>query len=249
MNVLNKILFPKLNWWLWLLIPLTFFGFNPSYFSKLFTRLPSIFHIHAFFMLLWIGMILIQPWLIYKKKTRLHRTFGKISYFLMPIVLFTTWLMIRHGYFKFIENETAKMAIEGKIIPTLEMSINAAEYMNIGILYWLWLGIFYFLAVINRKKIIHHATYMFAAILTLLGPTVDRILIPMYISYNLQVNFFITTFILIDIVLVVLLIYQSRKRIPTKAVIVALGIYIFGQVIFFVFPRIYLWKILIDPFN
>lgn len=249
MNVLNKILFPKFTWWLWLLIPLTFLGFNPSYFSKIFTGLPSIFHIHVFFMVMWIAMILIQPWLIFKKKTKLHKSIGKFSYFLMPLVLLTTWLMIRHSYFKFIADETSKFASEGKKIPADEMIINAAEYMNIGVLYWLWLAIFYSLAVINRKKIVLHATFMFAAILTLLGPTVDRILIPYFIKYNLQVNFFITTFILIDLILAALLIYQWKKGLTPKATMTALGIYIFGQAIFFMFPRMYLWKVLIDPFN
>ena len=233
MNVLHKILFPKFTWWLWLLIPLTFLGFNPSYFSKIFTGLPSIFHIHVFFMVMWIAMILIQPWLIFKKKTKLHKSIGKFSYFLMPLVLLTTWLMIRHSYFKFIADETSKFASEGKKIPADEMIINAAEYMNIGVLYWLWLAIFYSLAVINRKKIVLHATFMFAAILTLLGPTVDRILIPYFIKYNLQVNFFITTFILIDLILAALLIYQWKKGLTPKATMTALGIYIFGQAIFF----------------
>ena len=249
MNVLHKILFPKFTWWLWLLIPLTFFGFNPTYFSKIFTGLPSIFHIHVFFMVLWIAMILIQPWLIFKKKTKLHKTLGKFSYILMPLVLLTTWLMIRHSYFKFIADETSKMASEGKNITANEMILNAAEYMNIGVLYWLWLGIFYSLAVVNRKKIVLHATFMFAAILTLLGPTVDRIIIPYFIKYNLEVNFFITTFILIDLILATLLIYQWKKRLPPKAAMTALGIYLIGQAVFFIFPRIYLWKILIDPFN
>ncbi len=156
--------------------------------------------------------------------------------------------MIRHSYFKFIDDETAKLAATGKTIPAEEMVINAAEYMNIGVLYWIWLGTFYLLAVINRKKMVFHATYMFAAILTLLGPTVDRILIPLYLKYGLNINFFISTFILIDLLLISLLIYQYRKGTVIKASAVALTIYIAGQLIFFLLPRIYLWKILIDPF-
>lgn len=200
-------------------------------------------------MLLWIMMILIQPLLILKKKTKLHKRIGKISYFLMPAILFTAWLMIRHSYFEFIGDETAKLVLSGKTIPVGEMVNNAAEYMLIGVLYWLWLGTFYLLAVISRKKIVFHTTYMFAAILTLLGPTVDRILIPIYLKYALNINFFISTFILIDLLLMALLIYQWKKGTALKATVVALSIYIFGQLIFFLFPKIYLWKILIDPFN
>lgn len=167
----------------------------------------------------------------------------------MPVVLFTAWLMIRHGYFKFIADETAKLASEGKTIPAEEMILNAAEYMNIGVLYWLWLGIFYSLAVAHRKRIVAHASYMFAAILTLLGPTVDRILIPMYINYNLPVNFFIATFILIDVLLVALLFYQRKQSLSARATFTALIIYLAGQLVFFLLPRTYFWKILIDPLN
>ncbi len=249
MKALSKILFPKITWWLWLLVPLTFLGFYATYFSKFFTQLPSIFHIHAFCMMMWIALILVQPWLILKKKTKLHKTLGKFSYLLMPVVLLTAWLMIRHSYFKFITDETAKLAKEGKTIPTNEMIINAAEYMNIGVLYWLWLGIFYTLAIIHRKKMVAHASYMFAAILTLLGPTVDRILIPIYLSNNLSVNFFIVTFILIDLLLVALLFYQWKQGSAIKATLTSLVIYVLGQLIFFLLPRMYLWKVLIDPFG
>jgi hypothetical protein len=167
----------------------------------------------------------------------------------MPVVLFTAWLMIRHSYFKFITDETARLAKEGKMIPAAEMVTNAAEYMNIGVLYWLWLGIFYSLAVVNRKKIVPHASYMFAAILTLLGPTLDRILIPVYLDYKLPINFFIATFILIDVLLAALLYYQWKRGLSVKATIIALIIYLAGQSVFFLLPRIYFWKIWIDPFG
>ncbi len=200
-------------------------------------------------MLLWIALILVQPWLILRKKTKLHKSLGKLSYILMPVVLFTAWLMIRHSYFKFITDETAKLAKDGKTISAAEMILNAGEYMNIGVLYWLWLGIFYSLAIIHRKTMVAHASYMFAAILTLLGPTVDRILIPLYINYNLPVNFFIATFILIDLLLVALLLYQRQQGVSGKATFTALIIYLAGQSVFFMFPRVYFWKITIDPFG
>jgi hypothetical protein len=94
-----------------------------------------------------------------------------------------------------------------------------------------------------------HASYMFAAILTLLGPTVDRILIPIYLSNNLSVNFFIVTFILIDLLLVALLFYQWKQGSAIKATLTSLVIYFLGQLIFFLLPRMYLWKVLIDPFG
>lgn len=247
MKALDKILFQKINWWLLLLLPLVAFGFFPTYFGKLFQNLPSIFHIHAFFMLLWIGMAIVQPYLIKKKKTKIHKRIGKLSYFLMPVVLFTAWLMIRHSYFKFMADETIRMAKEGASLTAPQMTIHAAEYMRIGVLYWFWLGLFYVLAVINKRKMVFHATYMFAAILTLLGPTVDRFLYHVYGWMHMNPDPFIATFILIDLLLAALLFYQRRHGVDVKATAVTIMIYLAGQVIFYLLPKMMLWKFLIDP--
>jgi hypothetical protein len=157
--------------------------------------------------------------------------------------------MIRHSYFKFIADESAKNTLAGKTITEHELALDAGAYMLIGILYWLWLGIFYVLAIVKRKEVVSHATFMFAAILTLLGPTVDRIIIPVYVKNDWNIDFFITTFLLIDVLLISLLVHQWRKRIAVKAVITALSIYVAGQLVFYLFPRSYLWKLLIDPFG
>ncbi len=199
-------------------------------------------------MVVWIIMILVQPWLIMRKKTKLHKRIGKLSYFIMPVVLFTAWLMIRHSYFQFMADETAKVSAAAQTVTQQEMNARAAEYMSIGVLYWLWLGVFYVLAVINRKKIVAHATYMFAAILTLLGPTLDRIIIPLYVKYDLNIHFFITTFILINLLLLALVLYQFKKGTAIKPALVSLGIYIAGQLLYFFLPGRFFWNILIDPF-
>ena len=244
---MNKVLFPRIFYWLMLFIPLTVAAFYPTYFSKIFTNLPSIYHVHAFFMTLWIALVIIQPYLIYKKKTKQHKLLGKLSYVLMPLVLTAAWLMTRHSYFNFIDAELDKLPAATPRTISAELRIAAGEYMRIGIVYLFLLGLFYLLAVINRKKMVYHATYMFAAALTLIGPTVDRIVIPLLIEYKVNIDVFISSFLLIDILLVTLLIYQLRKGTTIKATVTALALYITAQIIFYVFPSISIWKIIIDP--
>lgn len=172
---MNKVLFPAISWWLLLLIPVAFFGFYPTYFSKL-TETATVFHLYAFFMVLWIAMAIIQPLLIKRKNTRLHRLIGKISYFIMPVVFITAWFVIRYVYNVQIDKFREEGIAAGTPFSDIETRSKAADYIAIGIVYLGWLVVFYTMAVINRKRMLFHATYMFAAILTLLGPTADRLI-------------------------------------------------------------------------
>lgn len=241
---MNKILFPRIFLWLLLFIPLTLVGFYPTYFSQFITGVPSIYHIHAFFMTLWIALAVLQPYLIYKKKTKQHKLIGKLSYFIMPFVLMSAWFMTRHSYFNFISAELTKTHAT---LVTDELRIAAGEYMHIGVVYASLLAIFYLLAVINRKRMAYHATFMFAATLTLIGPTVDRIIIPQFIHYKISIDVFLSSFLLIDAILIMLLIYQYRKGTTIKPVISALMIYVVMQTVFYVFPKMKLWYLIIDP--
>lgn len=241
---MNKVVFPRIFLWLLLFIPLTLVGFYPTYFSQLIYGIPSIYHVHAFFMTLWIAMAVLQPYLIHRKKTKQHRVIGKASYFIMPLVIVSAWFMTRYSYFNFIQAELAKTKSHEI---TSELRIAAGEYMRTGVLYGFLLADFYLLAVLNRKKMVYHATFMFAATLTLIGPTVDRIIIPQLIRYKISIDVFLPSFLLIDALLFTLLIYQYRKRTTLRPVLIALSIYIAMQTVFYVFPTMKFWHLIIDP--
>ncbi len=245
---MNKVLFPGISWFLLLLIPVTFFGFYPSYFSKLFTT-GTIFHIHAFFMLLWIAMAIIQPFLILRKNTKLHRLIGKASYFIMPVVFITAWLVIRQVYhLQITRMETANGAEDAVVRNPAEIRSEAAVYIAIGILYLAWLIIYYGLAVINRRRMLFHATYMFGAILTLLGPTADRLIYNTWQSLGWKFGFLAQNFVfLLNFLLIsALLIYQWRKGNSVKPAGITLGIYIAGLLVFFFLPGTQLWQRIVE---
>ncbi len=244
MKFLNSILFPKFYWWLLLLLPLTLLGFFPTYFGKLPGALPTVFHLHAAFMLIWIAIAISQPFLIKWKKTGTHRRIGQISYFVMPLVIFTGYLIIRFGYNRSIERLHAAVDRgESSLSPAAIADISAQNSM-IGIVYLVWLALFYLLAVRWRKKIIPHSTYMFAAMLTLLGPTVDRIIFQVYQYYGIGFNLFAETavFVLIDLLLLLVAWYQWKRGKALRPVLTALTIYVFGQGAYFLLPRIEMWN-------
>lgn len=244
---MNKVIFPHITWFLFLLLPFTFFGFYPTYFSKFFET-DSVFHFHAFFMVLWIAMAIIQPILIKRKNTKLHRQIGKASYIIMPLVFITSYLVIRHVYYVQMDRFSEEGLTAGTELTRFELSAKAADYIAIGIVYLAWLMIFYILAIINRRRMLFHATYMFAAILTLLGPTVDRALFHSLDAFGWPPEFIAANFIFIfnPVLLAVLLIYQWRKGNSIIPAAVALGIYGAGLLVFFFLPKTGLWASFIE---
>jgi hypothetical protein len=245
---MNKFLFPKVAWFLLLLIPFTFLGFYPSYFSILLSPTDKVYHIHAFFMILWVAMAIIQPFLIQQKKIAAHKLVGKISYGIMPLVFITGYLVIRHTYYTNLERYTARVTNGSSNLNPEELLEKAAASIDIGLIYFIWLFTFYILAIINRKKILFHATYMFAAILTILGPTVDRLIYHVLTYFQIEYNFFAQNAVLLSIILLLLTlaVYQKRNGYSIKAVAISSSIYGAGTVTLLFVTHTLLWRTFVE---
>jgi hypothetical protein len=242
----NKILFPGLAWLLLLLIPITFWGFYPSYFAKLFS-MQLVYHAHAFFMILWVAMAIAQPFIIRQKKTKLHKAIGKTSYLIMPMLFISSYIVIQHTYYNFISTQAAELEAGNSTIAMEKIYSDAAAYIMIGVVYIIWLFVFYVLAVINRKKMLNHATYMFAAILTLLGPTVDRIMYQITMYFGGSFNVFVENAVFVSILLILtgLILYQNKKEISIKPASIALSIYIAGIIAYHLLPKTSFWNLFV----
>ena len=244
---MNKILFPKITWFLLLLIPFTFFGFYPSYFSKL-LNMQFLYHAHAFFMIIWIAMAIVQPFLIKQKKTRLHKMIGRISYFIMPLLFISAYIVIRHSYYNFISAQSEEFNVGASDLTMDKIYFGAAAYVMIGCVYIIWLFVFYVLAVINRRKMLHHATYMFAAILTLLGPTVDRLIYNTITYFGGTFNIVAENAVFGSIILILsgLIFYQKSKGNSIKSAGIALSIYIVGILVYHLLPKTLFWRSFVE---
>ena len=69
-----------LGYFFLLLIPLTIAGFYKTYivqFPNFKENITYFIHIHAFIATVWIGILILQPFLIVNKKFALHRKVGK----------------------------------------------------------------------------------------------------------------------------------------------------------------------------
>ena len=147
--------YQKLGYFLILLVPLTLVAFYKTYigqFPNFEDKIDAFIHVHAFISAVWLFMLIAQPFLIYRKKLLLHRTVGKLSYVIFPLLLLS-------------------------FIPQI---IKTIQYGNINFLFFPLadsglLITFYVLAIYYRKERTKHMRYMIALSLVFLGPTVGRI--------------------------------------------------------------------------
>lgn len=234
----------NLGYWFLALIVLVFAGFYSSYISILLKPQASIIHIHFILMSLWIVMLITQPFLIKYKKRVLHRKLGKVSYVLVPLVLISAFFMIRFSYYNVINDLQQKSARGINNLNYDQILKQAATFQAIAIFYLAWFVTFYSLAIINRRKTGAHARYMLATALALLGPTLDRIIFFRFKVEKLpgSIPIEVAAFMTINFIVVLLLWQDYKNRLPTKALLSALLIYILGQVLYFTIPGTVVWK-------
>ncbi|MEO5997731.1 MAG: hypothetical protein ABIN89_13410, partial [Chitinophagaceae bacterium] len=71
-------LYHNLGFWFLSLIVLLFTGFYTSYFSVFFQPKAGLIHVHFTLEVLWMAMLITQPFLIKYKQRAIHKTVGKI---------------------------------------------------------------------------------------------------------------------------------------------------------------------------
>jgi hypothetical protein len=241
-------LYHNLGYWFIILIVLVAAGFYTSYFTVFFQPTHPLIHIHFTLMVLWMAMLIVQPFLIKYKKRALHRTLGKLSYGLVPLVLASGFLMIRLSYYRFVDDLEDKVAQGLNQFTSVQIVQQAAAFEAIA-LFWLFIfALFYALAVINRRKSMVHARYMVAAALTLLGPTVDRIILFSFEWEKLPGSIPIETaaFSIADTVLALLLWDDYKNKRPTKTLWTCLLIYLIGQTLYYTVPGTNGWTNLVS---
>ena len=200
-----------LGYFLLILIPLTFAGFFKTYigqFPNFEEKIDTFIHLHAFIASVWILMLIVQPLLIINKKYPLHRTIGKLSYILFPLLILS-------------------------FIPQLIKIISSED---INFLFFplsdsILLIVFYSLAIYNRKTVSKHMRYMIATAIVFLGPTVGRIggiLLewPVLLSQSVLYG-------VIYLILISLIFYDRANKRNYNPYLFAFSCYVIHQVVFY----------------
>ena len=205
-------IYDNLGYFLLLLIPLTFAGFYKTYFAQFpdfDDNIDFYIHLHALIASIWILMLIAQPILIRNKNFKLHRTIGRLSYIVFPLL----------------------------ILSFLPQMIKIVQSGNTNNLFFpladcLLLILFYSLAIYNRKNRPKHMRYMIGLALVFLGPTIGRIG-PILLGWSELVTQNVQ-YLLIYVILSGLIYYDSTRKYKFDPYLTVLPAFLIHQVVYFI---------------
>jgi hypothetical protein len=190
-------------------------GFWIPYLSEIPTFERSItaaVHIHALLLFAWVGLLVVQPLAIRSNSITLHRTLGKASFILLPLILIFGIAMLHKEYQEHLaEGMTTARAWEAEYLSSVQLALVAA---------------FYCLAIlrIRRRNVAEHMRYMICIALALLPAGLARTL-----GYWFEVSQStsqLACLALIDFCLISLAIIDQRRRASSQPYAVALAAYL-----------------------
>lgn len=128
---------------------ITFVGFYHTYFVLFpeFEGIKTFHHVHAFGMILWLLVLIVQPILINKRKYKWHRAIGKASYLLVPFIVISMLVAYKHS---FLDSLSEDGLVQSRSLVFLFMPLTDV----------LPFTTFYLLAIVNKKKTANHLRYM-----------------------------------------------------------------------------------------
>tara|TARA_R110001583_G_C5540833_1_gene399415 strand:+ start:143 stop:868 length:726 start_codon:yes stop_codon:yes gene_type:complete len=186
-------------------------AFHPSYLQYFpqFHEFSWIHHVHGALMVSWVIMLIIQPYLILKKKFKTHRLIGKISYVTAPLVIISMFLITKLNYLKMVDGMPFK---------------EVAAWQALNIVTPFNFLLFYSLAIIHKKEVFKHKRYMIGTVFTIFGAIFARLLI---IIFGTSINFnafFISEYFGLSIIVLLLLNDLKKKANPIPYTIIAVGL-------------------------
>ena len=179
-------------------------------------------HTHGALMLTWVLSLIIQPILIKKQLYNIHRIIGKISYFIVPMLLFSIFLVSKTFYYRTLTTATEKDAIG-----TITGIVNIIAF-----------GIFYLLAIVNKKNIPKHLRYMIGTSLLLINPGLSRAL---FIFFGMaETGLAVSDYVAMSIA-ICFIVYDYRNHKNYKPYIVILAVLLITHLIW-LFRNFDVWQ-------
>lgn len=216
-------MFPRAGYYFIALLGLVVIGFWQTYFSRAFNDSNAYVHAHAFSMLLWLAMLISQAFLIRYKKYDVHRTIGKFSYLLVPVIIVSLILLAHH------------QIVSGK--DGISAGRRYILFLQLSLL--LIFVVAYVMAMLNRRTPLRHARFMICTGLTVIDPAVARVpldLPPLPFDYQF------ITFGLVDLILLILIVAERKQQRGRDVFPAMLGLFLIFQVLNLTATESLLWR-------
>jgi hypothetical protein len=135
-------------------------AFWKPYFSHLTSVTEPYLHGHVFFVALWMAALIAQPLLIRARRLDLHRTIGRASFALAPLVALSA-LLLSHSRFSRMDDATLARSLFTLYLP---LAATVAFLVSYG------------LAVAFRRQRAAHAAFMLGTAFALVDPIAVRLI-------------------------------------------------------------------------
>jgi hypothetical protein len=208
---------------------LMLWGFWRTYFIRISEQENYRMHLHGAALILWCLILIVQPYLIRSKKVKIHRSLGKFSYFLVPLLVFSTIDLLKYK-------------LVGKDLLTNSDNFFIALVLNALVAF----VILYSLAIYHKRKGTIHARYMLSTAFPMVTPITDRIIHIFFPSWLRLAPTLdgrpiapVFGFVLVDLLLIGLIIWdwRSHKRLNIfPFVLLLLLAYHFSVLNFYKYP-------------
>ena len=198
----------------------TYFGLFPS-----FNNVTAIQHIHGLLFTLWFLLLIIQPLLIRYGKYKAHRIIGRFTYVLVPCIIISIHFIAREAYLNAVAANRPRA------------DVLAGTYFQVYQIFDF--AVLYLLAIINKHRTPYHMRYMIATSLAIVGAGMRR-----FLSHVLHMDSeaLLLGFLIPDLALVGLIVYDWIKGNNSRAYIIAFIILAVSHYGFYFIPHSALWQ-------
>lgn len=199
----------------------TYFGLFPS-----FNKVTTIQHIHGLLFTTWFIVLCAQPLLIRYGYYKAHRLIGKFTYILVPCIIISIHFIAQEAYLNAISRGVSKAdAVSGLYFATYQIFDFTALYI---------------LAIANTKNTPAHMRYMITTSLAICGAGFRR-LFGHWMGMNGE-HSVLYGFLVPDLVLVGLIVYDRLHGQKSKAYWVSFIIIVGSHISYYFMPHSALWQ-------
>lgn len=138
------------HYWVGFVLAMILLGFWPSYFLQVAAPIPPAFHVHAFTATSWVLLLIVQSVAIHRRNNALHRTMGKASFVLFPLLILGFVMIVNLSASRYAAEESGFAIMLGPSFG-IGMATSIAAYL-----------VLYYQALKHRGNVRLHAGYMLA---------------------------------------------------------------------------------------
>ncbi len=187
-------------------------AFWPTYFAVGLSSSSIYIHFHAITAALWMMLLIVQPFLVRRYRYDAHRTLGRVSYVLVPVLL-ASMLLLANYRLRSVPAEAYPMQT---YVLFLQFSLGGLFALS------------FVLAMIYRREVEIHSRFMVCTGMTLIDPVFARLFFwidPTTVQYHQFLTYGLT-----DLIFLILIFIERRSSRGRWVFPMMLGIFVLLQI-------------------